>query len=84
MRDRLPHGATFQMPKFIDPLARHTVTWERYVVLEHRLWWPSIGVEPPKGASQALRHERDRPVWIDPQSPLWGPGRRIVMWHSWV
>lgn len=84
MRDRLPHGTTFQMPKFIDPFARNTVTWERYVVLENRLWWPSRGVEAPKGARQGMRHEKDAAVLVDPHSPAWGQGHRIVVWHSWV
>lgn len=84
MRDRIPQGTTFQMPKFIDPHARHVVNWDRYVVLERRLWWPTKGVEPPKGARLGLPHEGDGPVWIDPQSPAWGKGRRIVAWHSWM
>ena len=84
MRDRIPQGTTFQMPKFIDPRARHTVSWDRYVVLEHRLWWPSKEVEPPKGARSGLTHEGDGPVWVDPQSPAWGRGHRIVVWHSWI
>jgi CRISPR-associated protein Cas5t len=84
LRDRLPDGTTFQMPKFINPEARHTVTWERYVVLERRVWWPGASVAAPRGARSALRHEGDGPVWVDPQSPAWGPGRRIVTWHRWV
>jgi CRISPR-associated protein Cas5t len=84
MRDRLPDGTTFQMPRFIDPQARQAVTWERYVILERRLWWPSKEVEPPKGVKSAMPHDGDGPMWIDPQSPAFGPGRRIVMWHSWV
>jgi CRISPR-associated protein Cas5t len=84
MRDRLPFGTTFQMPKFIDPRARHSVTWDRYVVLDRRLWWPNSRVEPPRGAKLALRHAGDGPVWIDPDSPSWGPGHRIVIWHSWI
>ena len=83
LRDRLPDGITFQMPKFIEPAARHTVTWERYVVLHRRIWWPSPEVLPPKGARAALRQAEDGPVWIDPLSPLWGPGHRIISWHSW-
>src|SRR6185437_5377318 len=75
MRDRIPQGTTFQMPKFIDPRARRSVNWDRYVVLEHRLWWPSKGVEAPKGARQGMRHQTDGPVWTDPQSPAWGQGR---------
>ena len=84
MRDRLPFGTTFQMPKFINPRARHSVTWDRYVVLDRRLWWPNKGVEPPAGARLAFRHASDGAVWIDPQSPAWGSGKRIVIWHSWI
>jgi CRISPR-associated protein Cas5t len=84
LRDRLPDGTTFQMPKFIDPGGRSSVTWDRYVVLERRLWWPSKGSQAPRGASLALRQEKDGPVWVDPESAAWGPGRRIVTWHSWV
>jgi CRISPR-associated protein Cas5t len=84
LRDRIPQGTSFQMPKFIDPRSRHSVSWDRYVVLEHRLWWPSKGVEPPKGARLGLPHEGDGPVWVDPSSPAWERGRRIVVWHSWV
>jgi CRISPR-associated protein Cas5t len=84
MRDRIPNGTTFVMPKFIHPDARHNVTWERYIVLDQRLWWPYEGVEPPKSARKGLRHQGDGPVWVDPQSPAWGIGRRIVIWHSWV
>ncbi len=84
LRDRLPDGTTFQMPKFINPNARHSVIWERYVVLEHRLWWRGKGAEPPRGAKSVMPHEGDGPMWIDPKSPQWGPGHRIVTWHSWV
>ena len=84
MRDRLPYGTTFQMPKFIDPRARQSVTWDRYVVLDRRLWWPGGDGESPRGARSALRHASDGPVWIDPQSPAWGSGRRILIWHSWL
>ncbi|HEY3128709.1 MAG TPA: CRISPR-associated protein Cas5 [Acidobacteriota bacterium] len=84
MRDRVPGGTTFQMPKFIDPQSRHSVIWERYVVIERRLWWPGKGIKPPKGAKLALPHEGDGAVWVDPQSSTWGQGHRIVMWHSWT
>jgi CRISPR-associated protein Cas5t len=83
MRDRLPFGTTFQMPKFVNPSARQSVTWERYVVLDRRLWWPNSKVEPPPGAKLALRQSGDAPMWIDPNSPAWGEGHRIVIWHSW-
>jgi CRISPR-associated protein Cas5t len=83
MRDRVPFGTTFQMPKFIDPRARHTVTWDRYVVLDRRLWWPSNKVKPPRGARLALPQSGDGSMWIDPSSPAWEEGRRIVIWHSW-
>jgi CRISPR-associated protein Cas5t len=83
LRDRLSDGITVQMPKFIDPAARHNVVWDRYVVLDRRLWWPSSEALPPKGARQAMRKEGDASVWVDPMSPLWGPGRRIISWHSW-
>ena len=84
MRDRLPYGTTFQMPKFINPHARYEVTWDRYVVLDHRLWWPHTDVDSPSGARLAFRHASDGPVWVDPGSPDWGSGRRIVIWHSWT
>jgi CRISPR-associated protein Cas5t len=84
MRDRIPVGTTFQMPKFIDPEDRRRVSWERYVVLDRRLWWPGPGGRPPTGARSAVRHEDDGPVWIDPQSQSWGNGHRVVSWQSWV
>jgi CRISPR-associated protein Cas5t len=84
LRDRLPEGTTFQMPKFINPRSRSLVTWDRYVVLERRLWWPSKGSEAPRAARLALPHDKDGQVWVDPESALWGPGHRIVTWHSWV
>ena len=83
MRDRLPFGITFQMPKFIDPSFRHSVSWDRYVILDRRLWWPSKEVEPPRGAKLALPQTGDGPMWIDPKSPVWERGHRIVIWHSW-
>jgi len=84
MRDRLPDGTTFQMPKFVNPEDRRRVSWDRYIALERRVWWPAKGVAHPPGARIALRHDGENPVWLDPLSPLWGEGRRIVVWHSWV
>lgn len=84
MRDRIPQGATFHMPKFIDPKSRDKVTWDKYVILNSRVWWPNKDVKAPKGAKAALRHTEDGTVWIDPESPRWGEGQRIVAWHSWV
>jgi CRISPR-associated protein Cas5t len=84
MRNRLPDGTTFLMPKFIDPQARHAVVWERYVVLDRRLWRPGKDGEPPQGAKPGLPQEGDGSVLVDTQSPPWGNGHRIVVWHSWT
>jgi CRISPR-associated protein Cas5t len=84
MRDCIPDGATFQMPRFIDPQARNNVVWDRYIELKRRIWLPGRSVEAPKGAMQAMRREEDSSVWIDPESPDWHGGRRILAWHTWV
>lgn len=83
LRRQLPDGVTFQMPKFIEPAARHTVVWDRYVVLQGRIWRQSQDVPLPRGARSALRQDGDGKVWIDPTSSLWGSGRRIISWHAW-
>jgi CRISPR-associated protein Cas5t len=83
MRERIPCGMTFQMPKFIDPLDRRRVSWERYIALDSRVWWPGGNREIPVGARKALPQEQDGPVWVDESSEMWGGGHRIVVWHSW-
>ena len=84
MRDRLPDGITFHMPKFINPANRTQVSWARYIVLEDKMWWPGQNIQPPKESRKALRQQHDGPVWIDPLSMLWGEGHRIVVWHAWI
>lgn len=84
MRDRLPDGITFNMPKYITPEDRRKVIWDRYIALERRVWWPSKVAANPPGGRIALRHAEDEPAWIDPQSATWAEGHRIVVWHSWV
>ena len=83
MRKRLAFGMTFQMPKFINPLDRTQVSWERYIALDSRVWWPGAKSEIPTGAQRALPQEQDGPVWVDETSQRWGVGHRIVFWHSW-
>lgn len=84
MRGRIPDGTTFQMPKFINPRFRQSVSWDRYIALDRRVWWPSSEAAVPKGIRVAMPHDGDGPMWIDPQSPIVEQGHRIIVWHSWV
>jgi CRISPR-associated protein Cas5t len=81
-RTRTTAGVSILMPKFINPKDRRQVEWERYVMLEHRVFYGTFGEE--KGVKTMLRYEDDEPFWIDPETPKIKGMKRAVIWHSFI
>jgi CRISPR-associated protein Cas5t len=82
-RDRTSAGTSVLMPRFINPRNRREVIWERYVVLEHRVFY-GVSEETEKGVKTMLRYENDEPVLIDPETPENHGMRRAIPWHSFI
>ncbi len=80
-RIRTTAGVSVLMPKFINPEDRRQVEWERYVMLEHRVFY---GIVEEKGVKTMLRYEDDEPFWIDPETPEIKGMKRAVIWHSFI
>jgi CRISPR-associated protein Cas5t len=81
-RTRTTAGTSVLMPRFISPEDRRKVAWERYVILEHRIFYGISNEE--KGVRTMLRYEDDEPLWIDPETPEIKNMKRAIIWHSFI
>ncbi len=72
-------GVSVTMPRFINQEDRKNVLWERYVVLEKRVF---LTDEEDKRANIMLRPDENEEVWVDPETPEVKGLRRAVVWHS--
>lgn len=82
-RERTSAGTSVLMPRFINPRDRREVIWERYVVLEHRVFYGIPG-ETEKGVKTMLRYENDEPISVDPETPEDRGMKRAIAWHSFI
>lgn len=80
-RTRTVIGTTVLMPRFIKPEDRSQVEWERYIILEHRVFY---GISEEAGAKTIIKYETDEPVWIDPETHEIKGTKRGIAWHSFV
>ena len=80
-RTRTTAGTSVLMPKFINPEDRRQVTWEKYVILEHRVFF---GIGEEKGVKTMIRYEGDGPIWTDPETPEIKGMKRAVVWHTFI
>jgi hypothetical protein len=71
------------MPRFIDPDHRKNVDWQRYVLLDERVWWGAPR-HAPRGARSALQAGGSTALLVDSTAPEWGGAKRAVVLHSWV
>lgn len=80
-RTRTTAGTSVLMPRFIQPKDRRQVMWERYVMLEHRIFY---GAVEEKDVKTMIRYEGDGPIWIDPETPEIKGLKRGIIWHSFA
>lgn len=70
-------GVGVLMPRFIDPIDRARVTWQRYVVLAGRIRWPEHKADTAPTAAT----ER---VSVDPAAPRWRELSLGLPWHTFA
>lgn len=80
-RSRTTTGTSVLMPKFINPEDRRQVIWERYIILEQRVFY---GIGEERGLKTMIRFEGDEPIWIDSETPAVKAMKRGVVWHSFI
>lgn len=80
-RTRTTAGTSVLMPKFINPENRKQVTWERYIILDHRVFY---GIGEEKGVKVMLRYDDDEPISIDPETPEIKGMKRAIVWHNFI
>jgi len=72
-------GISILMPKFIDPEDRRKVMWEKYIVLEKRVF---LLDKKEERVNIMLRLNEEEKVWVDPETPEIKSMNRAVVWHS--
>jgi len=74
-------GVSVLMPRFINPEDRGQVEWERYVILEHRVFY---GIAQEQGVKTMVKYEGDEALWIDPDTPEIKGMKRAIVWHTFT
>jgi len=84
-RRRTARGVTVLMPRYVSPPPLREAAFDRYIVLQDRLYCGARGDGDRFGSRDMLRFEGENvELLIDPDSPEWAGAHRALAFHGFV